>query len=108
MALRVRGSHPLWLGFPTDSAEPELGNFLDSRSPVPVLHLPPYHNADWLGMIEVWAAPRSLATTRGMISFPAGTEMFQFSAFPSAGLCVQPGMTVVRTAGLPHSDIRES
>jgi hypothetical protein len=30
----------------------------------------------------VWAVPRSLATTRGMISFPLGTEMFQFPRFP--------------------------
>ena len=35
---------------------------------------------------EVWAAPRSLATTGGIIglfSFPAGTKMFQFPALAS-------------------------
>ena len=37
----------------------------------------------------VWALPRSLATTRGMISFPLGTKMFQFPRFPSPSLCVQ-------------------
>ena len=31
----------------------------------------------------VWAAPLSLATTRGMLSFPPGTEMFQFPGYPS-------------------------
>ena len=34
----------------------------------------------------VWAVPRSLATTRGIIhlfSLPAGTKMFQFPAFAS-------------------------
>ena len=31
----------------------------------------------------VWAVPRSLATTSGMISVPLGTEMFQFPRFPS-------------------------
>ena len=34
----------------------------------------------------VWAAPLSLAATRGitrLFSFPAGTEMFQFPAFAS-------------------------
>ena len=31
----------------------------------------------------VWAAPISLATTLGMISFPLGTKMFQFPRFPS-------------------------
>ena len=38
----------------------------------------------------VWAVPRSLATTWGMLSFPLGTKMFQFPRFPSHGLCVQP------------------
>ena len=30
----------------------------------------------------VWATPISLATTLGIISFPEGTKMFQFSSFP--------------------------
>ena len=34
---------------------------------------------------SVWAVPRSLATTCGMISVPLGTEMFQFPRFPSGG-----------------------
>ena len=46
----------------------------------------------------VWADPRSLATTRGIISFPLGTKMFQFPRLPSPGLCVQPGDAV----GLPQ------
>ena len=33
--------------------------------------------------LAVWAVPRSLATTCGMISVPLGTEMFQFPRFPS-------------------------
>jgi hypothetical protein len=42
---------------------------------------------------EVWALPRSLATTCGisdLISFPQGTEMFQFPWLATPGLCVQP------------------
>ena len=35
----------------------------------------------------VWALPRSLAATEGILSFPQGTEMFQFPRFPSC----QPG-----------------
>ena len=31
----------------------------------------------------VWADPRSLATTRGIISFPLVTKMFQFTSLPS-------------------------
>ena len=44
----------------------------------------------------VWATPRSLATTSGisdLISFPEGTEMFQFPSFATRGLCIQPGAT---------------
>jgi hypothetical protein len=42
----------------------------------------------------VWAAPFSLATTKGILSFPLGTEMFQFPRFPSPVLCVQTGDAV--------------
>ena len=52
------------------------------------------HPASWM----VWADPRSLATTRRMISFPLGTKMFQFPRLPSPGLCIQPG----DAAGLPQ------
>ena len=41
----------------------------------------------------VWAAPFSLATTKGIISFPPATEMFQFADLPLPGLCIQPGVT---------------
>jgi hypothetical protein len=44
----------------------------------------------------VWARPRSLATTGGvsvLISFPEGTEMFQFPSFATSRLCIQRGAT---------------
>ena len=53
----------------------------------------------------VWALPRSLATTGGIISLfslPAGTKMFQFPAFASRQ---KNRMTVLQTAGLSHSEI---
>ncbi len=54
----------------------------------------------------VWAVPRSLATTRGMISVPRGTEMFQFPRCPSPDLWIQSGDTWALTpGGLPHSEI---
>src|SRR5688500_9035953 len=34
----------------------------------------------------VWAIPISLATTKGIISFPPATEMFQFAGLPPPGL----------------------
>ena len=53
----------------------------------------------------VWAFPRSLAATRGIISFPRGTKMFQFPRFPLPDLCVQSGVTRHDRAGFPHSGI---
>ena len=37
-----------------------------------------------------------------LISFPPGTEMFQFPGLASPGLCIRPGDTRMR--GLPHSE----
>ena len=56
-------------------------------------HRPADHSAT-----QVWAVPLSLATTQGILSFPAGTKMFQFPAFPPTGLWVQP---VVLEVGCP-------
>ena len=39
--------------------------------------------------LAVWAAPISLATTLGILSFPLGTEMFQFPSLPSRTLYIQ-------------------
>ena len=53
----------------------------------------------------VWADPLSLTTTRGILSIPPGTEMFQFPDLPPARLCVQREVTWLRHAGFPHSGI---
>ena len=52
----------------------------------------------------VWALPRSLATTRGIInlfSLPRGTKMFQFPRLALRYCAV----TVLQTDGLSHSEI---
>ena len=57
---------------------------------------------------RVWAVPRSLATTRGIISLfslPAGTKMFQFPAFASLQ---KARMTGLQPDGLSHSEITGS
>ena len=57
-----------------------------------------------IATIMVWALPRSLATTGGIInlfSLPTGTKMFQFPAFALCHCIV----TVLQTAGLSHSEI---
>ena len=57
----------------------------------------------------VWASPRSLAATRGIVSFPRGTEMFQFPRFPRSGLCVQPVVTRDEAGRVaPFGDLRLS
>jgi hypothetical protein len=67
--LRLPGFHRLWPAFP----EP----FDFASTPVRLALQPRPANR------TVWAVPLSLATTRRIVSFPAGTEMFQFPAFPS-------------------------
>ena len=47
----------------------------------------------------VWAPPGSLAATTGILSFPRGTEMFQFPRFPPA--IAQPGDAVSPAPGCP-------
>lgn len=46
----------------------------------------------------VWALPRSLAATEGILSVPRGTEMFQFPRFPSCkqddGVSPPPGCPI--------------
>lgn len=46
----------------------------------------------------VWAPPRSLAATKGILSVPRGTEMFQFPRCPPR---ITPGCPAVRRAGCP-------
>ena len=65
------------------------------------------YNPTEAGTSVVWALPRSLATTGGIIrlfSLPAGTKMFQFPAFASS----LKRITVLQTAGLSHSEIHGS
>jgi hypothetical protein len=80
---RVRGSHPLRRTFPDASTTIELAH---SVVPLPWYTLKPTTPSQQRRQAytdSVWALPLSLATTEGvsdLISFPAGTEMFQFPA----------------------------
>ena len=62
------------------------------------------YNPDRAGARSVWAAPLSLATTQGMISFPEGTKMFQFPSFPPCHLWIQWPVLGYKPSGFPHSD----
>jgi hypothetical protein len=70
---RIRGHHPLWPAFPDRSPMTQR----DTRA----------------GLLPVRSP---LLGESRLISSPAGTEMFQFPAFASPGLCVQPGDTDLR------------
>ena len=56
----------------------------------------------------VWALPFSLATTRGIFSFPPATEMFQFAGLPLPGLFGSTRSDWNSPAGFPHWDISGS
>ena len=79
-SFRIRGCHPLWQAFP----------HLSTNRSIFYFHVPgpttPEEQA-----LQVWAVPRSLATTNGisLISFPLGTKMFQFPRLPSQSLFFQ-------------------
>jgi hypothetical protein len=62
------------------------------------------YNPDRAEARSVWAAPLSLATTQGIISFPQGTKMFQFPWFPPCDLWIQSPVPEDRSGGFPHSD----
>jgi hypothetical protein len=79
-----------------------LFNTLQLVTPAP--SAAPTTPASW----PVWAVPRSLATTSGMISVPLGTEMFQFPRFPSRGLCVHPPTPLASCDGTAGFPIRTS
>jgi hypothetical protein len=67
--VRLPGSHRLWRRFP-DAFDFVRTSFRFALQPRPACK-------------AVWAPPLSLATTQGIVSFPPGTEMFQFPRFPS-------------------------
>ena len=80
-SFRIRGFHPLWPAFPSRSANRRAKEYrlLPFRSPL-------------------------LGESR-LISFPAVTEMFQFAAFASLGLSIQPRMAHLGRVA-PFGDLR--
>ncbi len=60
----------------------------------------PPHGSGGTSAAWVWAPPRSLAATRGILSFPRGTEMFQFPRCPRFTGCpaITPGGLPIRTS----------
>ena len=92
--LRIRGSHPLRRAVPC--ASPRIAPALE-RSYNPAAASPRWR----FGLFPVRSP---LLGESLLLSLPAGTKMFQFSAFASV-LRTDDG---IASAGLPHSDIRGS
>jgi hypothetical protein len=88
--------HLLWFNFPVDST---CDTFVTpNRCPQP-------RSEDRFGLVRVRSP---LLTESQLISFPTGTEMFQFSVFASGGLYIQPSITTLssgRVAPFGHSGI---
>ena len=77
----IRDYHPLWSGFPADSACDVFVTPYRCPQPRP---------EGRFGLVR-FRSP--LLAESLLISFPTGTEMFQFPALASAGLYFQPAMT---------------
>jgi hypothetical protein len=102
---RLRGSHPLWRAVPGPSSSPVPLRPARGSGPRRRRTTPAPQRLPASCTALVWAAPRSLATTRGMLSVPRGTEMFQFPHLPPLCLCVQQRVTdhdVRRVAPFGH------
>ncbi len=91
-SLRKRGSHPLRPAFPGSYAS-LLGPTTWSYNPTPAV----------TGM--VWAPPRSLATTCGIIVIFSSSGYLDVSVPRVRPPC---GVPCLQHGGLPHSDIRGS
>ena len=82
VTLPVRGYHPFLPAFPNSSG----------------------FNSSTTGLVRVRSP---LLTESHLMSFPLGTEMFQFPRFASPVLCIQTRDTT-QGGGFPHSEIRGS
>ena len=78
---RLRGSHPLWPGFPSSSP-------INLQSYV-VVPLPQLNFLRWFGLFR-FRSP--LLAESLLFSFPRGTEMFHFPRFARSHLFIQCGV----------------
>ena len=93
-SLHVRGFHPLRPDFPVHSVH-DKSTTARSYNPGVALTTP------------VWALPRSLATTGGIISYFLFLRVLRCFSSPRSPP-QEMRMTVLQTAGLSHSEIRGS
>ena len=94
---RLRACHALWLPFPEDSANSQIGNSTIADPTTP--ETPKCHG---FGLFR-FRSP--LLSESRFLSFPPGTEMVHFPGFAHSSLCIQPGVPEVCSGGFPHSEI---
>ena len=98
----VRGSHPVSRPVPAVFRCQDPSPARGGCRPLPIARSTPdrqRRQAQYAG--PVWAPPRSLAATRGILSCPRGTEMIQVPRCPP---WVTPGCPGITPGGLPHSE----
>ena len=97
---RLRACHALWIHFPEDSTNHQIGNstVADPTTPVP---------PKWNGF-GLFRFRSPLLSESRFLSFPSGTEMVHFPEFAHACLCIQQDVLRFCRSGFPHSDIPES
>ena len=94
---RLRACHALWLPFPEDSANSQIGN-----STVAGPTTPAAPKCKGFGLFR-FRSP--LLSESRFLSFPSGTEMVHFPEFALACLCIQQVVPRVCLGGFPHSEI---
>ena len=92
----IQDCHLLWSRFPTCSASNAFVTPLGSHNPSPKAGL---------GYVR-FRSP--LLTESRLISFPPGTEMYQFPGLARTGLCIHPAVTPSSCEVTPGFPIRKS
>ena len=107
-SFRLQDYHLLWLAFPGYSAINQIGNFPTAPEYRPIEpHDPEYTRLPGLTYIRFRLFPvRSpLLRESQLLSFPADTKMFQFSAFAAATYGFSYSSPGTTRDGFPHSEI---
>ena len=94
---RLRACHALWIHFPEDSTNHQIGNSTVADPTTPVT---PKCNGFGLFRFRSPLLSESL-----LFSFPSGTEMVHFPEFARTRLCIYRAVIPFYGIGFPHSVI---
>jgi hypothetical protein len=97
---RLRVCHPLWISFPEDSANNQIGNSTYAGPTTP--ETPKCHG---FGLFR-FRSP--LLSESRFLSPPGGTEMVHFPPFACSQLCIHWDIPGFCPGGFPHSEISGS